>query len=294
MWNGKRYKNPGSGLVENHNRPSRFISSNFDDLSANNHLEISNREFKWDDPQKKLSADLRAWSLNQSTSCPDFFQKLAAGKVSPAESVEAEQMHAQPPTRPKVPLSDGTMLRHRFCPWDGTEFRHLDTFCTQCGSRRTRSPYSGKQEHLATLLLPPWERVLWKPQPYEDNYVPRSFLDSLVTPLPSPPHPSRIRKSNALASGQGSMQPHVFQATRNPPAPHGFGREIVCAAPRPAPCAMWRQREHAAVAPKPAAPSIQSCNFRRARHLLLPPLSDSRGSACVCVWGGGCGLFGRP
>ena len=111
MWNGKRYKNPGSGLVENHNRPSRFISSNFDDLSANNHLEISNREFKWDDPQKKLSADLRAWSLSQSTSCPDFFQKLAAGKVSPAESVEAEQMHAQPPTRPKVPLSDGTMLR---------------------------------------------------------------------------------------------------------------------------------------------------------------------------------------
>ncbi|EKX34690.1 hypothetical protein GUITHDRAFT_119124 [Guillardia theta CCMP2712] len=34
---------------------------------------------------------------------------------------------------------------------------------------------------LAKLLLPPWERVLWKKQPYEDNYVDRTFLESLVT-----------------------------------------------------------------------------------------------------------------
>jgi hypothetical protein len=33
---------------------------------------------------------------------------------------------------------------------------------------------------LAKLLLPPWERVLWKKQPYEDNYVDRTFLESLV------------------------------------------------------------------------------------------------------------------
>eukprot|EP00961_Rhodomonas_salina_P135609 1824492-Rhodomonas_salina.4 len=34
---------------------------------------------------------------------------------------------------------------------------------------------------MSKLLLPPWERVLWKKQPYEDNYVDKTFLESLVT-----------------------------------------------------------------------------------------------------------------
>lgn len=28
---------------------------------------------------------------------------------------------------------------------------------------------------------PPWQRLLWKKQPYPDNYVPDSFLDGLRT-----------------------------------------------------------------------------------------------------------------
>lgn len=34
---------------------------------------------------------------------------------------------------------------------------------------------------LSKLLLPPWERVLWQAQPYEDNYTDRTFLQSLIT-----------------------------------------------------------------------------------------------------------------
>ncbi len=34
---------------------------------------------------------------------------------------------------------------------------------------------------LTKLLLPPWERVLWKQQPYADNYTDSTFLESLIT-----------------------------------------------------------------------------------------------------------------
>lgn len=34
---------------------------------------------------------------------------------------------------------------------------------------------------LSKLLLPPWERVLWQAQPYDDNYTDRTFLQSLIT-----------------------------------------------------------------------------------------------------------------
>jgi hypothetical protein len=145
------------------------------------------KETKWNDEQ--LPSILPAfqnssWALSQSMSCPDFFQRLAAGKVSP---FEAEHLPSALVSPPKCPVS-GVRLRHRFCPWDGTEFRPADKHCPQCGSQRTRSRYTGKQDHLETLLLPPWERVLWKPQPYEDNYVPRSFLESLARTR-EPPSP---------------------------------------------------------------------------------------------------------
>eukprot|EP00802_Teleaulax_amphioxeia_P008282 Tamp_08290.p1 GENE.Tamp_08290~~Tamp_08290.p1 ORF type:complete len:479 (+),score=50.55 Tamp_08290:881-2317(+) len=79
-------------------------------------------------------------------------------------------------------LRNGVLLQHRFCPWDGTEFRPLSNTCPVCGATRTRSRYSGSNDTvLAQLLKPPWERVLWKKQPYDDNYVDRSFLESLVT-----------------------------------------------------------------------------------------------------------------
>jgi phosphatidylinositol glycan class C protein len=79
-------------------------------------------------------------------------------------------------------LRNGVLLQHRFCPWDGTEYRPLSSTCPVCGAARTRSRYSGNNDKvLAQLLKPPWERVLWKKQPYEDNYVDRTFLESLVT-----------------------------------------------------------------------------------------------------------------
>jgi phosphatidylinositol glycan class C protein len=28
--------------------------------------------------------------------------------------------------------------------------------------------------------LPPWEKVLWKQQPYPDNYIPDTFLQDMV------------------------------------------------------------------------------------------------------------------
>jgi len=76
----------------------------------------------------------------------------------------------------------GMLLQHRFCPWDGFEYHPLDNICSICGSTRSRAGYAGANHNvLAKLLLPPWERVLWKKQPYEDNYVDRTFLESLVT-----------------------------------------------------------------------------------------------------------------
>ena len=79
-------------------------------------------------------------------------------------------------------LRNGVLLQHRFCPWDGTEFRPLCSTCPVCGASRTSSRYSGSNDTvLALLLKPPWERVLWKKQPYDDNYVDRTFLESLVT-----------------------------------------------------------------------------------------------------------------
>ena len=73
-------------------------------------------------------------------------------------------------------LRNGVLLQHRFCPWDGTEFRPLCSTCPVCGASRTSSRYSGSNDTvLAQLLKPPWERVLWKKQPYDDNYVDRQY-----------------------------------------------------------------------------------------------------------------------
>mmetsp|Transcript_60380 Transcript_60380/g.97839 ORF Transcript_60380/g.97839 Transcript_60380/m.97839 type:complete len:509 (+) Transcript_60380:16-1542(+) len=91
---------------------------------------------------------------------------------------DAEEVNVSTPSQARF----GVLLQHKYCPWDGTEFRPLVTTCPVCGASRTRSKYSGSNDKvLAQLLKPPWERVLWKKQPYEDNYVDRSFLESLVT-----------------------------------------------------------------------------------------------------------------
>jgi hypothetical protein len=180
MWNGKRTNYTESGLYESRRSSVRKLFGN--GPAEGEIYEFSNREVGWEDNSSKSLTPSTAWSLSQSFSCPDIFQKLAAGKRSPVEYGEVDIRQAPATSLQPARTGDGVLLRHRFCPWDGTEFRHTDTHCLQCGSKRTRSPFNGKQETLATLLLPPWERVLWKPQPYEDNYVPRSFLESLVQP----------------------------------------------------------------------------------------------------------------
>jgi len=187
MWNGNKFKSADGGVHDGHGLPPFYQRLNVDDALGDGRFEASNRDSKWEDWhfQKKFSNTSWPSNLSQSASCPDFFQKLAAGKSSPSNCSEVDQKHAE---MHSSLVSERVKLRHRFCPWDGTEFRHADIICPQCGSQRTRSPYNGKQEHLANLLLPPWERVLWKPQPYEDNYVPRSFLESLVRPSPPAPN----------------------------------------------------------------------------------------------------------
>mmetsp|Transcript_61882 Transcript_61882/g.152378 ORF Transcript_61882/g.152378 Transcript_61882/m.152378 type:complete len:487 (-) Transcript_61882:755-2215(-) len=101
----------------------------------------------------------------------DGQSELTRRAVVRPESMPPVQRHA----------GEEPKLAHRFCPWDGTEFRALDVKCPVCGSERRRSPYSGKGEVLQRLLLPAWERVLWKRQPYLDNYTDRTFLESLIT-----------------------------------------------------------------------------------------------------------------
>jgi phosphatidylinositol glycan class C protein len=43
--------------------------------------------------------------------------------------------------------------------------------------------------------MPRWEKVLWKEQPYPDNYVDDTFLNSLVRP----PCPSEARILRVVA-----------------------------------------------------------------------------------------------
>ena len=66
---------------------------------------------------------------------------------------------------------------------------------------------------LAKLLLPPWERVLWKKQPYEDNYVDRTFLESLVKN-------ANVRESDVVQIIKDSLA--VAQHLPPPPPPPLF------------------------------------------------------------------------
>ena len=209
MRNGKRLNFTESGIYDSLRSSFRKLNSN--ESPDDDFYEFPNQEVGRDDK----ASITHTWSLNQSSSCPDIFQRLAAGKRSPVESGEVDPKQLQ--TVPSQPgrSDSGVLLRHRFCPWDGTEFRHADTCCPQCGSKRTRSSYTGKQEHLATLLLPPWERVLWKPQPYDDNYVPRCFLDSLVRPDPAWPY-HEISAGSTLHSLARMQAPIVVRISPRP------------------------------------------------------------------------------
>lgn len=72
-------------------------------------------------------------------------------------------------------------IQHRFCPWDGYEFKRYDHACPKCETSRLDSTYAGgREETLRQLLLPPWQRILWKNQPYLDNHTDATFLEHLV------------------------------------------------------------------------------------------------------------------
>jgi len=131
-----------------------------------------------------IAAAGRDASIKHSPATPP--RQLGQGRIVGArgEEASAEERFLNTTASPS-PLrtpAGGMLLQHRFCPWDGYEFRPLERVCSVCGCTRTQSRYSGARDQvLAKLLLPPWERVLWKKQPYEDNYVDRTFLESLVT-----------------------------------------------------------------------------------------------------------------
>jgi hypothetical protein len=56
-----------------------------------------------------------------------------------------------------------------------------DGACPKCGTARQESTFSGgRGEILESLLRPPWQRILWKQQPYKDNHTDATFLEHLV------------------------------------------------------------------------------------------------------------------
>jgi phosphatidylinositol glycan class C protein len=61
-----------------------------------------------------------------------------------------------------------------FCPWDGEPFVEGLRFCSKCNAPRLAAKKLEKYR-------PPWQKVLYLKQPYEDNYTDESFLSSMIT-----------------------------------------------------------------------------------------------------------------
>lgn len=70
------------------------------------------------------------------------------------------------PQDPAVPF--------QFCPWDGVPYVANLPFCSQCKAPRLAADRTEKYR-------PPWQKVLYLKQPYEDNYTDASFLSSMIT-----------------------------------------------------------------------------------------------------------------
>uniref|UniRef100_A0A0G4H4M5 Phosphatidylinositol N-acetylglucosaminyltransferase subunit C n=1 Tax=Chromera velia CCMP2878 TaxID=1169474 RepID=A0A0G4H4M5_9ALVE len=76
-----------------------------------------------------------------------------------------------------------------FCPWDGRKFLPEELICPVCGQQR--GGLSGPMklmEGLGPLSLSEdkhdkthWRKVLYEKQPFDDDYVDVTFLDSLIT-----------------------------------------------------------------------------------------------------------------
>ena len=151
--------------------------------NAHRRAMSASRSFAESDPWRETDNGGSGVAAGHETPGP-LHKKLGSGEwhsFSAGAGLGQEEVDLCPVGTPSS-LRNGVLLQHRFCPWDGTEFRPLCSTCPVCGASRTSSRYSGSNDAvLAQLLKPPWERVLWKKQPYDDNYVDRTFLESLVT-----------------------------------------------------------------------------------------------------------------
>lgn len=73
-----------------------------------------------------------------------------------------------------------------FCPFDGRKFEKEETKCVKCGISRFSVSFfwsfiTVKVDNGTSLDgRASWRKILYEHQPYEDNFVDKSFLNSLI------------------------------------------------------------------------------------------------------------------
>jgi hypothetical protein len=63
---------------------------------------------------------------------------------------------------------------------DPSNARPAVTLRFRAAAASTAAAGSQQEQQLNEGALPPWEKVLWRKQPYPDNYVDESFLQHMV------------------------------------------------------------------------------------------------------------------
>jgi len=74
---------------------------------------------------------------------------------------------------------------HIYCPWDGHPFSKSERQCPDCGALRGIAKFDGQNRNTRAIVeaggKPVWRKILWEKQPFDDDYVDHTFLESLIT-----------------------------------------------------------------------------------------------------------------